>query len=84
MLVKRRMVGGSYLQSSWWPNLCRAYFWITNEELELEHFSLRPHQEWIGGKFVVDFMVLLLFYISIFLDDFNVMPKIHSSLEVII
>lgn len=36
-----------------------VYFWTTNEELIFEHFSLRPHQEWIGGKWTVSQRVCL-------------------------
>ncbi|KAK6265234.1 hypothetical protein QUC31_016071 [Theobroma cacao] len=30
-----------------------VYFRTTNEELEFEHGDLRPHQEWINGKWVI-------------------------------
>lgn len=30
----------------------RVYFWLTKEELEFEHCHLRPHQEWIDGRWV--------------------------------
>ncbi|KAJ1414329.1 Agenet-like domain [Sesbania bispinosa] len=29
-----------------------VYFWPTKEELEFEHYNLRPHQEWIDGRWV--------------------------------
>ncbi|CAI9118918.1 OLC1v1020545C1 [Oldenlandia corymbosa var. corymbosa] len=32
-----------------------VYFWTTNEELEFSHRDLRPHQEWIGGKWTTVF-----------------------------
>ncbi|KAE9599208.1 putative Agenet-like domain-containing protein [Lupinus albus] len=31
----------------------RVYFWHTKEELEFEHCHLRPHQEWIDGRWVI-------------------------------
>ena len=30
----------------------RVYFWPTKEELEFKHCHLRPHQEWIDGRWV--------------------------------
>lgn len=50
----------------WWTGLIHkilddlkyaVYFWSTNEEMEFHHFNLRPHQEWIGGKWIISFMV---------------------------
>ncbi|KAK7246237.1 hypothetical protein RIF29_41098 [Crotalaria pallida] len=31
----------------------RVYFWHTKDELEFEHCHLRPHQEWIDGRWVL-------------------------------
>ncbi|XP_057471945.1 protein AGENET DOMAIN (AGD)-CONTAINING P1-like [Actinidia eriantha] len=54
----------AWYSDGWWVGLisrflggltCAVYFWTTNEELELEHFNLRPRQEWIGGKFNANF-----------------------------
>lgn len=30
----------------------KVYFITSSEELEFEHHDLRPHQEWIGGRWV--------------------------------
>ncbi|XP_027339231.1 DUF724 domain-containing protein 6 [Abrus precatorius] len=35
------------------------YFWPTKERLEFEHCHLRPHQEWIDGRWVLDSLVPL-------------------------
>ncbi|KAL8484732.1 hypothetical protein ACS0TY_027145 [Phlomoides rotata] len=52
----------AWYNEGWWVGvICRVlddrkyavYFWTTNEELLFEHFSLRPHQEWVGGKWIV-------------------------------
>ena len=49
----------AWYNDRWWMGLISrvpgdltyaVYFWSTNEELEFEHFNLRPHQEWIGGN----------------------------------
>lgn len=62
-------VDGWY-NDGWWVGLISrvldgityaVYFWTSNEELQFNHFDLRPHQEWIGGKFVADFLVSPLF-----------------------
>ncbi|KAL0457527.1 UNVERIFIED_CONTAM: protein AGENET DOMAIN (AGD)-CONTAINING P1 [Sesamum latifolium] len=54
----------AWYNDGWWVGLVSkvldglkyaVYFWTTNEELILEHFNLRPHQEWIGGKWIVAF-----------------------------
>ncbi|XP_058203732.1 protein AGENET DOMAIN (AGD)-CONTAINING P1-like isoform X1 [Rhododendron vialii] len=54
----------AWYNDGWWVGLVSrvldglkyaVYFWTTNEELEFGHFSLRPHQEWIHGKWVADF-----------------------------
>lgn len=29
-----------------------VYFWTTNEELVFDHLNLRPHQEWVCGKWI--------------------------------
>ena len=59
----------AWYNDGWWVGLISrvlgglnytVYFWTTNEELEFGHFSLRPHQEWIGGKWIIDFLVWLL------------------------
>ncbi|KAL0305257.1 UNVERIFIED_CONTAM: protein AGENET DOMAIN (AGD)-CONTAINING P1 [Sesamum angustifolium] len=56
----------AWYNDGWWVGLVSKvldglkyaiYFWTTNEELILEHFNLRPHQEWIGGKWIVAFRV---------------------------
>ncbi|XP_030539829.2 protein AGENET DOMAIN (AGD)-CONTAINING P1 isoform X2 [Rhodamnia argentea] len=31
----------------------KVYFITSSEELEFEHLDLRPHQEWIGGRWVI-------------------------------
>lgn len=55
----------AWYNDGWWVGLISrvlpglnyaVYFWNTNEVLEFGHFNLRPHQEWIAGKFVADFM----------------------------
>ncbi|KAL5140854.1 hypothetical protein HKD37_09G024303 [Glycine soja] len=35
----------------------KVYFWHTKEEQELDHCHLRPHQEWIFGKWVLASLV---------------------------
>ncbi|KAA8531187.1 hypothetical protein F0562_005899 [Nyssa sinensis] len=54
----------AWYNDGWWVGLISkvfdglnyaVYFWNTNEKLEFEHFNLRPHQEWIDGKWVVSF-----------------------------
>lgn len=54
----------TWYNDGWWVGLVSrvldglkyaVYFWTTNEELEFGHFSLRPHQEWIRGKWVAEF-----------------------------
>lgn len=56
----------AWYNDGWWVGLISkvldglkyaVYFWTTNEELIFEHFSLRPHQEWNGGKWIVAFRV---------------------------
>lgn len=71
-------VDGWY-NDGWWVGLiCRVldgltyavYFWTNNEELKFNHFDLRPHQEWIGGKFEADLLVSPLFsFFHMFLSD---------------
>ncbi|TMX02753.1 hypothetical protein EJD97_020083 [Solanum chilense] len=55
----------AWYNEGWWVGLiCKildgskymVYFWTTNEELVFDHFTLRPHQEWIDGKWVIAFM----------------------------
>lgn len=62
-----------WYNDGWWMGLISrvlesltyaVYFWHSNEELLFHHFDLRPHQEWIGGKFVADFLVSPLFSLS--------------------
>ncbi|KAL3626634.1 hypothetical protein CASFOL_030183 [Castilleja foliolosa] len=54
----------AWYNDGWWVGLVSkvldgfkyaVYFWTTNEELIFEHFSLRPHQEWVDGKWSVSF-----------------------------
>lgn len=54
----------AWYNDGWWMGLIykvldglkyAVYFWSTNEELEFDHFNLRPHQEWIDGKWVISF-----------------------------
>lgn len=58
----------AWYNDGWWVGLVSrvldglkyaVYFWTTNEELEFGHFSLRPYQEWIHGKWVAEFRVSL-------------------------
>ncbi|XP_051127915.1 protein AGENET DOMAIN (AGD)-CONTAINING P1 [Andrographis paniculata] len=51
----------AWYNDGWWVGLVSkvvdglkyaVYFWTTNEEIMFEHFSLRPHQQWIGGKWI--------------------------------
>ncbi|GFQ07277.1 hypothetical protein PHJA_002871800 [Phtheirospermum japonicum] len=64
----------AWYNDGWWVGLISkvldgfkyaVYFWTTNEELIFEHFSLRPHQEWVGGKWVVSFRVYLFTFFVI-------------------
>lgn len=34
-----------------------VYFSSTNEELEFKHSNLRPHQDWINGRWIHGYMV---------------------------
>ncbi|KAG8370566.1 hypothetical protein BUALT_Bualt14G0130400 [Buddleja alternifolia] len=54
----------AWYNDGWWVGLVSkvlddlkyaVYFWTTNEELIFEHFSLRPHQDWVGGKWIIAF-----------------------------
>nr|XP_009779747.1 PREDICTED: uncharacterized protein LOC104228898 [Nicotiana sylvestris] len=54
----------AWYNDGWWVGIiCKildglkymVYFWTTNEELVFDHFTLRPHQEWIDGKWVIAF-----------------------------
>ncbi|XP_012842585.1 PREDICTED: uncharacterized protein LOC105962803 [Erythranthe guttata] len=54
----------AWYNEGWWVGLISkvlddlkysVYFWTTNEEIILEHRSLRPHQEWVNGKWIVSF-----------------------------
>lgn len=56
----------AWYNDGWWVGLISkvldcltytVYFWTTNEELIFEHYSLRPHQEWVGGKWIAAFRV---------------------------
>lgn len=56
----------AWYNDGWWVGIiCKildglkymVYFWTTNEELVFDHFTLRPHQEWIDGKWVIAFRV---------------------------
>ncbi|MED6209274.1 hypothetical protein PIB30_053131 [Stylosanthes scabra] len=50
----------AWYNDGWWEGqVCgfsgykyRVYFWPTKEELEFEQCHLRPHQEWIDGRWV--------------------------------
>lgn len=55
----------AWYNDGWWVGLISkvlgglryaVYFWITNEEIELEHSELRPHQELINEKWVASFL----------------------------
>ncbi|CAJ2662554.1 unnamed protein product [Trifolium pratense] len=35
----------------------KVYFWTSNEELEFEHCYLRPHQDWIDGRWMLASLV---------------------------
>ncbi|CAJ1963118.1 unnamed protein product [Sphenostylis stenocarpa] len=61
----REMVDAWY-NDGWWvgqvssillSSKYKVYFWSTKEELEFEHCNLRPHQEWINGKWVIASLV---------------------------
>ncbi|GER51770.1 agenet domain-containing protein [Striga asiatica] len=54
----------AWYNDGWWVGLVlnvldglkyAVYFWTTDEELTFDHSNLRPHQEWIGGKWIVSF-----------------------------
>ncbi|KAL3508206.1 hypothetical protein ACH5RR_033588 [Cinchona calisaya] len=54
----------AWYNDGWWVGLVSkvlgslkyaVYFWTSNEELEFGHHDLRPHQEWIGGKWITAF-----------------------------
>lgn len=56
----------AWYNDGWWVGLVSkvldnleyaVYFWTSNEELEFGHHDLRPHQEWIGGKWITAFRV---------------------------
>lgn len=44
----------------------RVFFRDTNEEMEFQHSNLRPHQEWIDGKWVMASLVCLLYTLNNF------------------
>ncbi|TKY72463.1 Tudor, plant [Spatholobus suberectus] len=57
----REMVDAWY-NEGWWVGQVssvligfkyKVYFWPTKEKLEFEHCHLRPHQDWIDGKWVL-------------------------------
>ncbi|RAL47443.1 hypothetical protein DM860_013408 [Cuscuta australis] len=54
----------AWYNDGWWEGLISkvleglkyvVYFWNTNEEIEFEHYGIRPHQEWIDGKWKIAF-----------------------------
>lgn len=56
----------AWYNDGWWVGqvssvlhgfMYRVYFWPTKEELEFEHCDLRPHQEWIDGRWVLASLV---------------------------
>lgn len=56
----------AWSKSGWWEghivqvlngSLYTVHFTYTNEDLVLEHRKLRPHQEWIDGKWFADLKV---------------------------
>jgi len=49
-----------------------VYFKDTGEELEFKHSDLRPHQDWINGKWVAPSHVCLSYFDFISLFFFNV------------
>lgn len=66
----RRFVAGervdAWYNDGWWVGQVscvldgfkyRVYFWTSNEELEFEHCHMRPHQEWIGGRWMLASLV---------------------------
>ncbi|KAL1359009.1 hypothetical protein AAHE18_04G074900 [Arachis hypogaea] len=57
--VLREWVDAWYNDGWWKGQVCgfacfrySVYFWPTKEQLEFEHCHLRPHQEWIDGRWV--------------------------------
>ncbi|KAF8017743.1 hypothetical protein BT93_H2825 [Corymbia citriodora subsp. variegata] len=59
--VQHEMVDAWY-NDGWWVGHIsqilgglkyKVYFLTSSEELEFEHHNLRPHQEWIGGRWVI-------------------------------
>ncbi|PHU30068.1 hypothetical protein BC332_02161, partial [Capsicum chinense] len=70
----------AWYNDGWWVGLiCKildglkymVYFWTTNEELVFDHFTLRPHQEWINGKWVIAFMKKSKLQLKPKLEDFK-------------
>ncbi|CAH9108555.1 unnamed protein product [Cuscuta europaea] len=54
----------AWYNDGWWEGLISkvlaglkyvVYFWNTNEEIEFEHHGIRPHQEWVDGKWEIAF-----------------------------
>lgn len=72
----------AWYNDGWWVGLIcgvlgdlkySVYFWTTNEELEFQHFKLRPHQEWIDGKWIVSFRVYIFHIpLSYFQEYFDI------------
>ncbi|XP_056168798.1 protein AGENET DOMAIN (AGD)-CONTAINING P1 isoform X2 [Syzygium oleosum] len=59
--VRHEMVDAWYNEGWWVGHISqilgglkyKVYFITSSEELEFEHQDLRPHQEWIGGRWVI-------------------------------
>lgn len=56
----------AWYNEGWWVGLISkvlgglkyaVYFWTSNEEMVFSHHDLRPHQEWINGKWITAFEV---------------------------
>ena len=65
----------AWYNDGWWVGVIskvlvgtkyRVFFRDTNEEMEFQHSNLRPHQEWIDGKWVLASLVCLLYTLNNF------------------
>ncbi|CAK9145703.1 unnamed protein product [Ilex paraguariensis] len=77
----------AWYNDGWWMGLISkvldglkyaVYFWTTKEELVFEHANLRPHQEWIDGKWVLAVREHNVVWVSLFgvgRDDHSMKQK---------